>query len=204
VLEKLAIDDVLGWGPCAPHYNGREKLLAITGGREELTLLEACDLDIPTTDVFWLLLRDEVMDARTARLLACDFAGHVAHIWVPPAGCDWKPSATLDVVRRFAEGQATDEELTAAETAAAWAARSAGAAAGAAAGDAAGDAAGAAGAAAGAAAGDAAWAAGAAARAAAWAAAWAAAGAAGAAGAAAKRDECRWQRTRLREELAEQ
>ncbi len=124
-MTKLTIDTVLGWGPCAPSYDGREKLLSITGGREEITLVEACDLDIPCADVLWLLLRAEVLDARTARLLAADFAEHVSHLWVAPPGCTWQPSDTLDVVRSFANNEATSEELADAQQAARAAARAA-------------------------------------------------------------------------------
>ena len=56
---------------------------------------------------------------KLARLLACDYAEHVAHLWVPLPGVDWKPSGTIAVARRYAHGQATEEERAAAR-AAAW------------------------------------------------------------------------------------
>ena len=97
----------------------------------------------------------DTWNKRTARLFACDCAERVLPVFERQHPADGHPRMAVDTARRFAEGQATREEL---------------AAAGAAAWDAARDAA-------GAAAGAAAWAAagaaaGAAARAAAWDAAW--------------------------------
>jgi len=133
--------------------------------------------------MLWLLARTTLnQDDPRLRLMACDFA-EAALIYVP-AGED-RPRQAIEVARRFAAGDATREELSAAWAAAgdaAWAARSA-------AGGAAGGAAWAAWAAAGDAAGDAAWAAaGDAARDAAGGAAWAAWAAAWAAARAAARD----------------
>ncbi len=61
-----------------------------------------------------LVRRIDAWNDRTARLFAADCAERVSHLWVAPAGCNWKPSDTLDVVRRFAVGDATAEELDAA------------------------------------------------------------------------------------------
>jgi hypothetical protein len=109
-------------------------------------------------------------DDRLLRLFAVACARDVLHIYEDKYPNDSRVRDCIDVAERFANGEATNDEMTAA-----WAA--AGDAAGAAAGAAAWDAAGAA-----------AWdAAGAAAWDAAWAAAWAAAGAAGAIARAAAR-----------------
>jgi hypothetical protein len=123
--------------------------------------------------MLWLLARTTLnQDDPRLRLTACDFA-EAALIYVP-AGED-RPRQAIEVGRRFAAGDATREELSAARSAAGGAARSA------ARGAARSAARGAAWAAAGDAAGDAAWAAardaaGGAAGAAAWAAAGDAAG----------------------------
>ena len=117
-------------------------------------------------------------DERAARLFACDCAERVLPLYETKYPDDTRPRHAIEVARRYAHGNATDEEL-----AAAW--------------DAAGDAA-------WAAAWGAAWgAAWAAARGAAWAAAWAAAGGAAwdaawaAARAAASAAERAWQSSRL-------
>lgn len=111
---------------------------------------------------------------RTARLLACDYAEHVLPVFEKELSGDLRVRRTIEVARRFANGNATKEELAAARAATWCAARAAD-----------GDAAwAAAGAAARAADGDATWCA---ARTAAWAATWDAAGAA----------EREWQMERL-------
>jgi len=151
------------------------------------TIFEHGDID----DVLWCLeYIDLIPDQRKdLRLLICDFAERVLPIYEKKHPTDSRVKDCIEISRKYAIGQISEEKLNAAG-AAAWAAAgaaawdAAGAAAWAAAGAAAWDAAGAAawdaaGAAAwdaaGAAAGDAA---GAAAWAAAWSAAWAAAGAA--------------------------
>jgi hypothetical protein len=86
--------------------------------------------------MIWLLYEANKLDDATWRHLAVDFAEQVSHLLT-----DERSRQALVVARRYADGEATDEELAAAE-AAAWAA--AGAAAWAAARAAAWDAAGAA------------------------------------------------------------
>jgi hypothetical protein len=162
---------------------GWSKLIAHTGLNPKddetpvslLTILESNGLD----DALWCLRAVEGRD-REIRLFAVWCARQVEHLMTDP-----RSIAALDVAERFANGQATADELDTAQAAAwaAWAARAAAwGAAGAVAEDAARAARDAARAAARAAAGAAWGAAGAAARgaagAAAWGAAWGAAGAA--------------------------
>ena len=149
------------------------------------TILESNGLD----DALWglraVLPEQEKDRDRLARLFACDCAESVLHLWEAKYPYDKRPREAIAVSRRFALGQATQEELSAARDAArdaAWDAWAAAGAAGEVAWDAALDAAWAA---ARAAARDAARAAAWAAEAAAWAAAWAARDAARAAAGAA-------------------
>ena len=72
-----------------------------------------------------LVRRIPEWDDRTARMLAADFAEHVAHLWEAPDRVTWVPADTISVVRRYAEGDATREELDAAYSAAYSAASSA-------------------------------------------------------------------------------
>ena len=78
----------------------------------------------------WIATRRGVLDDRTLRRFAVWSARQVQHLMTDP-----RSLAALDVAERHADGQATDEELAAAE-AAARAAQAAGAATGAAAWDA--------------------------------------------------------------------
>ena len=70
--------------------------------------------------MLWLLQGTNALDAATWRHLAVDFAEQVRHLMT-----DERSRAALDVARRFADGQATREELAAAWAAARAAARDA-------------------------------------------------------------------------------
>ena len=130
------------------------------------TILESNGLDGALWGLRAVLPEQEKDRDRLARLFACARAESVLHIWEAKFPDDKRPREIIAVARRFALGQATQEELSAAGAA--------GAAALAAAGEVAGDAAWAA--------AWAAWAAAGAAGEVAWDAAWTAAWAAGAAG----------------------
>ena len=111
--------------------------------------------------MIWLLDRTTIdFDSPKFRLMACDFAEPVLHL---VAKGENRPKAAIEIARKFANGEATREEMAAARDAAG-AARAAGDARAAA------------------------WAAGAAVREAAWAAAWVAGAAARAAARAAQSD----------------
>ena len=68
-----------------------------------------------------LVRKVENWNERTARLFACDCAEHVQHIWRKGYPDDNRPQAAIDTARKFANGEATAEEMAAA-WAAAWAA----------------------------------------------------------------------------------
>lgn len=78
------------------------------------------------SDALWSLravVPEQVVERDcAARLLACDYAEHVAHLWVAPPGITWVPADTISVARRYALGQATQQELKVAAGAAVWAA----------------------------------------------------------------------------------
>ena len=187
-------------GACKERYRFLAKALGgikAYGRDTPITLLQILDIN-GLDDALWALRACD--DAEVfSRLLACDYAEHVLHIFEAQCPGDDRPHKAIEVARRYARGEAMEEALAAARAAAwdaAWAA----------AWDAARDAAWAAAwAAAGAAARDAAVAARDAARDAAWAAAWYAARdaarSAGAACAAAEAAERTWQEARLRELL---
>ena len=92
-------------------------------------------------DTLWVLTNAIPEDKhaerdRTALLFAADCASHVLPLWTAKCPDDMRPAEAIAVARRFAAGQATREELTAAAEAtgaaraaraawAAWAARAA-------------------------------------------------------------------------------
>ena len=182
-------------GACTERYRFLAKALGgiKTYGKDTpITLLQILDIN-GLDDALWALRACDDAE-KFNRLLACDYAEHVLRIFETRYPDDYRPREAIAVSRRYARGEATDAELSAAWYAADSAAEAAGYAAWYAAGYAAG-----------AAARDAAVAARDAARDAAWAAAWYAARdaarSAGAACAAAEAAERTWQEARLRELL---
>ena len=192
---KTTLKDLRTADACTERYTALRKGLGKNyGDSTPITMTQILDLN-GLDDCLWAISHTQNgRGDKLVRLFACDCAERALPIFEKTSPNDTRPRDCIAVARRFANGEATDQERAAAGAAAGAAARDA---AGAAARDAARDAAWAA---AGAAAWDAAWAA---AWAAAWDAAWAAAGAAAwaAAGDAARDAEIQWQTTRLRELL---
>ena len=58
-----------------------------------------------------LIRRVEAWTPRTQRELACDFAEHVLHLFEDEYPEDDRPRKLIEVSRRFARGEATDDEL---------------------------------------------------------------------------------------------
>jgi hypothetical protein len=83
-----------------------------------LTPLQILDLDIPTEDRLWVILREEIIPARELRLLACKWARGALAVAGNP---DPRSVAAVDCAERFAMDEVTAEELDSAR-AAAWAA----------------------------------------------------------------------------------
>ncbi|MBI4203214.1 MAG: hypothetical protein HY532_08910, partial [Chloroflexi bacterium] len=112
-------------------YKQAHKALYPVYGNEPIPLTAILDSNgLP--DALWclqaVLPEEQELATRLGRLLACDYAEHVAHLWVAPRGVTWQPGDTIAVARRYAWGRATANELGAAE-ARAWAAAAAWAAA---------------------------------------------------------------------------
>jgi hypothetical protein len=109
-------------GPCAAGWAKLLRHLGKTQADDEplalVTILDSNGLD----DALWCLRACDGID-REARLYAVWCARQVQHLLTDP-----RSLTVLDVAERYAEGEATGEELTAA-SAAAWAAASAAASA---------------------------------------------------------------------------
>ena len=65
-----------------------------------------------------LVRKLDTWNERTARLFACDCAEHVLHIFHEKYPDDMRPDEAIETARRYAEGQATEQELEAAYRAA--------------------------------------------------------------------------------------
>jgi hypothetical protein len=113
MLNKLiTIDQVMSWEPC---YD-REKILRLSRGKTEMTIGEIIDLRfVPAEDKLWLLLREEIIPARTLH----EFAIWCAETALTRANVtDERSWNALKVKRLWLDGKATSEELSAAWSAA--------------------------------------------------------------------------------------
>jgi hypothetical protein len=113
--------------PCARGYHlcRGPQVLAWLGSRLFIaeargTVVEAVDKIVVASAR--LVSECEHWDERTARLFAADCAEAVLHIYEQHQPSDSRPRDAIEVVRRYARGEATHFELTAARDAAAAAA----------------------------------------------------------------------------------
>lgn len=113
MLNKVVtLEQVLSLNPC---YS-KEKILEVSEGKTELTIGEIIDLRfVPAKDKLWLLLREEIIPARTLH----EFAVWCAETTLTKANVtDERIWNALNVKRLWLNGKATDEELAAARSAA--------------------------------------------------------------------------------------
>jgi hypothetical protein len=80
-----------------------------------LTPIQVLDLDIPAEDRLWVVLRESVIPAHELRLLACKWVREALTVVGNP---DPRSVAAVDCSERFAMGEATINELAAAQAAA--------------------------------------------------------------------------------------
>ena len=106
-------------GACKERYRFLAKALGgikAYGVNTPITLLQILNIN-GFDDALWALRACD--DAETfSRLLACDYAEHVLHIFEAKYPDDDKPRKAIEVSRRYARGEATDAELSAAWNAA--------------------------------------------------------------------------------------
>jgi hypothetical protein len=111
--------------PCTDGYKKLDKNLggiAKYGRKTPITLMQILDSN-GVQDAIWSLRCG--MDEKFARLFACDCAERVLHLFEAKYPNDDRPRKAIEVAQRFANGDATTEELTAAWDAARDAARAA-------------------------------------------------------------------------------
>jgi hypothetical protein len=110
--KTITLEQVLSLNPC---YS-KEKILEVSEDKTELTIGEIIDLRfVPAEDKLWLLLREEIIPARTLH----EFALWCAETALTKANVtDERSWNALKVKRLWLDGKATDKELDAARYAA--------------------------------------------------------------------------------------
>ena len=128
-IPTITVKKVMSWSPC--YTEG--KIQGFFRKKKSLTLLEVLRLKkVSTEDKFWALLRNDFFTVKELRLLSCDFAEHTLWIFEKYNKEDKRPHQAIETARKYAKGEATEEERAAAmdaARAAAWAAMDARAAA---------------------------------------------------------------------------
>lgn len=112
---KTTLNKIRECDPCEDSWRKLLKSLGKTEADDEdlsiLTILESNGLD----DALWALRAVKGYD-REIRLLACDYAEHVLHIFEEACHNDKRPRNAIEVSKRYANGEATREELDAARS----------------------------------------------------------------------------------------
>ena len=116
-MKTMTVEDIMKHNPC---YK-RERIIELWAGRESLSFSDVAKLDIPDVDKIWAGVYC-YMDDRQRRLFAVQCARRALSRVVNP---DPLSVAACDVAERFANGEATLDELSAARDAARDAAMSA-------------------------------------------------------------------------------
>jgi hypothetical protein len=102
-MKTFTIEDICSWSPC---YDPIEHLSEGWSGTA-LDILR--HPTIPPRDKFWVVCREDLIDAKTLRLFAVWCARQAQHLMTDPHSI-----AAIDVAEKFANGEATEEELAAA------------------------------------------------------------------------------------------
>ena len=88
-------------------------------GYETITLVQALDATSMQDAAWWFRANDLTPDQeRDLRLLACDYAEHVLHIFEDKYPDDNRPRHAIETARLYAVGQATKEDIEKARSAA--------------------------------------------------------------------------------------
>jgi len=111
---RITPEMIRSWCPCFRWTD--ERIIEAFGGREYVTvtdILRATSDDIISiSNAFFWVLREEVIDARTLRIFACDCAERALNreraAGREPGPENWN---VLAVSRRFADGEETNESL---------------------------------------------------------------------------------------------
>ena len=105
----FTIDDIRSWKPC--YDPARFLPEGWSGTALDILAVEDC----PANDRLWVVLREEALSARTARLFAVAVARAALALVENP---DPRSIVAVDVAERHANGEASGDELDAARAAA--------------------------------------------------------------------------------------
>ncbi len=120
----ITVERLTEWEAC---YN-EDKLRDLVG--DGITAIQVAAMTgVSVVDRIWCLLHEPIFTARELRILACRWANQVLPIYEAAYPGDDRPRNAIKTARRYADGLATEEELTVAAWAAAAAAGAAAAAA---------------------------------------------------------------------------
>ena len=105
----------MSFNPC---YD-KEYIEELFGGKKRLAPKTVLKMEnVSAGDKIWLLCRNEFMTEKNQRLFACDCAEHTLQYFEEEYPNDKRPRNAIEVSRRYANGNATDKELSAAARAA--------------------------------------------------------------------------------------
>jgi len=107
-MKKVNVEKFISFGPC---YS-RDKIRELAGDKKDWSALDILKLEsVPADDRLWAVLREEFIDDRILRLFA---------VWCARQ-CNQTEPICIDAINtaeRFANGEATEEELKDARSAA--------------------------------------------------------------------------------------
>lgn len=116
-MKTITYEQFLQFNPCYLYDPNKKKLMdAIAQRRERWSALDILDLDeIPAKDRLWAALREELIDAPILHEFACRCADRALSRVENP---DPRSLRAIEVKRAWLRGEATDDELEAAQAAA--------------------------------------------------------------------------------------
>ena len=120
-LEQVADE----WQACYPRDRIESLFDSPKTPLQILTLKEGKWADVPVQDRFWVVLRNEILPDELLRLFACWCTEQAIHLFEKKHPDDNRPRVAIEVARRFAFGEATQDEIDAAKDAARAAAKAA-------------------------------------------------------------------------------
>jgi len=116
-MTRITVTTILAWHPCEKY--SEEVIRQLFGRRKSVTVDDVLRAKIPPADRLWVVLREELVSAKTLQLFACACAERALKrerkVGREPNTRSWEVVATA---RRYVMGKARAAELSAAREAA--------------------------------------------------------------------------------------